>query len=356
MLSVRRIERYDVPPERLGRWLERWAEQNAPAGSATQVRARAGDVPTVLTVVGDATRRSRRLAGTGLAARASSQAPLLEHAAPRPRGGSDPRAARRPRGGCSPAAASSTPRSAPATSTAAIAPAVQPRASSGGAGEQARVAWEAAATWRPACRCRIAATSRPSCSAATAARWPRCSKVRGCGRWCRRGRARARGARSAAEGPAHDARSARCDRHQGARDLGVGAARLAPRPTRTPRCYDALADALAVRRAARRRRAGGSRPAPRRRQPRRRRKAGEPRRAVRPSRRRGSAAWSTVTSRNRPTARAGFAKPHSAHAQARGAAGSRSRRVRQLDTLRRSWSLHTQHVHRRRRGNARRAS
>jgi hypothetical protein len=34
------IERYEVPPERLGRWLERWAEQNAPVERTRYAPAR----------------------------------------------------------------------------------------------------------------------------------------------------------------------------------------------------------------------------------------------------------------------------------------------------------------------------
>jgi hypothetical protein len=70
------MERYEVPPERLGRWLDRWAERNGPV-TRTEVRAER------VTFVGAATAECDPpfppLAAAGTRA-GFDPAPLLEHA------------------------------------------------------------------------------------------------------------------------------------------------------------------------------------------------------------------------------------------------------------------------------------
>ena len=132
-------------------------------------------------------------------------APLLDHVGARPRRGRAARAARRLRGRrVLRAGGSWRRRSGAGRSTAAIAPAG--RASSGSrGGAKARRAWRwrRRRTSRRGCCSSTGATSRPWCSAATVARCPRCSttsRLRPAA--AAGGRARARRARSAAEGPA----------------------------------------------------------------------------------------------------------------------------------------------------------
>jgi VLRF1 release factor-like protein len=70
------MERYEVPPERLGRWLDRWAEQHGPV---TRTELRAGRVTFVGDVRADCDPPFPPLAVTG-DREGFDPGPLLEHA------------------------------------------------------------------------------------------------------------------------------------------------------------------------------------------------------------------------------------------------------------------------------------
>ena len=82
-------ERYELPPERLGRWLDRWAEAHGGLAATTVDDARARRHPH------RRRRRDRRLRAAVPAARARRRPPRARH--PRPHRGRAPRPPRRPR-------------------------------------------------------------------------------------------------------------------------------------------------------------------------------------------------------------------------------------------------------------------
>ena len=177
------IERYEVPPERLGRWLERWAEEQRPRRAdgdpprARHVQRRRGaarlrsavpaarrDAPACATASTrrrcSTTPRRDRVVGVllvrlgGHAAGVFSGRRLVASKVGQPQRPRPP-----PRGRVEPEAVRAPPRGPGARG-----------ARGGGRRRGAR------------CCSSTGATSRPSCSAATGARWPRCSRIRGCAR------------------------------------------------------------------------------------------------------------------------------------------------------------------------------